>query len=287
MKILFSWNYNGNTIKIGGNFNNWNLIDMPNKQIELDLDYGIYEYKFLVDNVWCYDILKPNIINEYGSRNNIISVNDGNIQIVHISDTHSKFPNLQPSEILIHTGDFSIDGHPGEYEQFNDWIGRQKFLYKIVILGNHDLDYTLRENKNPLENAKKKLSNCIVLNFESINLYGYNFFGIPWFDFHNWNYTYKYNLTDELKNINEFDIIPKNTDILMTHGPPSSKKLLHIINIIQPKYHLFGHIHHQYGIIIKNWFNNNKTIFINSSLVDEPGEKIINQPHYINLKIIS
>lgn len=293
MKVLFTWKYNGNDIKIAGDFTRWELINIPNKYIEFDIDIGIYEYKFIIDGKWCCDNNKPTIINTYGTKNNLISVNNGIVHMVHISDTHSKFPkNLRPAEILIHTGDFSIDGHPGEYEQFNEWIGRQKYLYKIVILGNHDLDYTIREQKkDPIKLAKERLSNCIVLNYESINLYGYDIYGMPWYDYHNWNYSYKYENNLE----NEFNIIPNNTSILLTHGPAynfldsnsGSKKLLDIITKIKPKYHLFGHIHQQYGILINHWFDNNETVFINSSLVDESSNFIINEPHYIKLKIIA
>jgi Icc-related predicted phosphoesterase len=290
MKVQFRWNYNGNDVKLAGSFNNWHFIDMPNKMIELDLDYGIYEYKFFVDNQWMYDMTKPTVYNMYGSKNNLISINDGNFTITHLSDTHSKFlKNIGSGDILIHTGDFSIDGHPGEYQQFNEWLGMQKYLYKIVVLGNHDLDYTIREQKlDPIKLAKERLSNCIVLNNEMINLYGYNLYGIPWYYQHNWNYSYK----NGFQQSNEYQDLPSKIDILLTHGPPAGyldicgSNLLTIeIMKIKPKYHLFGHIHQKYGSIEQFWYDNTSTIFVNSSLVDETSEKIINYPHLIKLQI--
>ena len=56
-------------------------------------------------------------------------------------------------------------------------------------------------------------------------------------------------------------MIPKDTDILLTHGPPCSigdktihgnhegcVDLLNAVRRVKPKYHLFGHIHEAYGI---------------------------------------
>ena len=55
--------------------------------------------------------------------------------------------------------------------------------------------------------------------------------------------------------------IPENLDILITHGPPfrimdrtmdgfevGCPHLLKRVRMIQPKYHIFGHIHEGYGI---------------------------------------
>ncbi|NRS87458.1 Icc-related predicted phosphoesterase [Flavobacterium sp. 7E] len=71
-------------------------------------------------------------------------------------------------------------------------------------------------------------------------------------------------------------LIPKDTDILITHGPPfgildltasnynaGCEMLLKKVNQIKPKLHVFGHIHEGYGII-----ENGKTIFANASSVN-------------------
>jgi len=61
-----------------------------------------------------------------------------------------------------------------------------------------------------------------------------------------------------------WNLIPENTDVLITHGPPSNildiverddgfkahtgcPSLLDRINVIKPRYHIFGHIHEGYG----------------------------------------
>ena len=63
---------------------------------------------------------------------------------------------------------------------------------------------------------------------------------------------------------NKWSMIPENTDVLITHGPPSTildqvrgvprgcYDLLEIVLHIRPKYHLFGHIHEDYGMSRRN-----------------------------------
>jgi Icc-related predicted phosphoesterase len=73
------------------------------------------------------------------------------------------------------------------------------------------------------------------------------------------------------------ELIPANTDILITHGPPFGKldanvnsyrtgceDLLKTVDKIKPKYHIFGHIHEAYGMTY-----NEHTTFINASILDE------------------
>jgi predicted MPP superfamily phosphohydrolase len=69
------------------------------------------------------------------------------------------------ADIFIHTGDFSIGGHPGEYEMFNNWLSNLKIPHKIVVLGNHDLDYF----KDDGTIGKQLLTNATVLNTEGCN----------------------------------------------------------------------------------------------------------------------
>lgn len=73
-----------------------------------------------------------------------------------------------------------------------------------------------------------------------------------------------------------WDLIPKNTDILITHGPPlgildrtarneevGCVDLRNTIASRKIKVHLFGHIHEAYGKVTKNG-----TCFINASVLD-------------------
>jgi len=71
--------------------------------------------------------------------------------------------------------------------------------------------------------------------------------------------------------------IPENIDVLITHGPPfgildktvrgekvGCQDLLAAIKRIKPKFHIFGHIHEDYGTVTKD-----ETTFVNASLLNE------------------
>jgi Icc-related predicted phosphoesterase len=74
--------------------------------------------------------------------------------------------------------------------------------------------------------------------------------------------------------------IPKDTDVLVTHGPPygildlalgshlhqGCRELLDAVTRISPKLHVFGHIHGAYGM-----FRSEHTTFVNASLLGVDG----------------
>ncbi len=64
--ITFNWKYDNTTnVQIAGSFNDW----VPTKDMSFKLTPGSYEYKFIVNGIWCYDLEKPN-----NGNNNIIEV---------------------------------------------------------------------------------------------------------------------------------------------------------------------------------------------------------------------
>ena len=80
-------------------------------------------------------------------------------------------------------------------------------------------------------------------------------------------------------------LIPKETDILITHGPPfgildrtisnynaGCEMLLKKVNQIKPKLHVFGHIHEGYGMVEKDktFFANASSVNLNYQLVNAP-----------------
>eukprot|EP00026_Physarum_polycephalum_P017756 Phypoly_transcript_19088.p1 GENE.Phypoly_transcript_19088~~Phypoly_transcript_19088.p1 ORF type:complete len:151 (+),score=18.92 Phypoly_transcript_19088:146-598(+) len=115
----------------------------------------------------------------------------------------------------------------------------------------------------------KGLQNCYYLRDKAINLEGINFYGAPWQpEFCKW----AFNLPRGQALKEKWDMIPSNTDILITHGPPKGildrvegsnegcADLLAAVQRIKPKYHIFGHIHEGYGE-----FSDGTTHFINAS----------------------
>ena len=82
-KFKFIWNEGGNDVKITGSFTDWKIkftmIKDPDTQdfiFELPLDNGIYQYKFIVDNVWKCSKNYPTVPDGSGNVNNILNFNE-------------------------------------------------------------------------------------------------------------------------------------------------------------------------------------------------------------------
>jgi Icc-related predicted phosphoesterase len=116
------------------------------------------------------------------------------------------------------------------------------------------------------------LKNCIYLQDSSVNIYGIKIYGSPWHPKNGFSFYRKRG--KEI--LTEWDQIPSDTDILLTHTPPlghgdsvngihtGCAELLNTVeHRVKPKYHIFGHIHENPGIS-----TNNQTIFINAASVD-------------------
>lgn len=196
---------------------------------------------------------------------------------------------LPDGDILFHCGDFTLMGNPLEVLHFNDWLGTLKqFNHIVVIAGNHDKCV----GEDPMF-GYKQLTNAIYLQNSGITLYDYKIWGSPMtpaFNGMRSGLTFYTNGDKEAKNA--WKGMPKDTDILLTHGPPfgildevkrfpnrgqtyredeeiiwrenvGDKMLLDKVNKVKPKYHAFGHVHEGYGI-----FEGKDTTFINCSVVD-------------------
>ena len=207
------------------------------------------------------------------------------VKAVIISDTHTFHHELDlpDADILIHTGDFTLMGTPYEVMEFNDWLAKQDYETRIVIAGNHDTCI----GEDPFF-ANKHLTNAIYLQNSGIEIDGIKFWGSPMtpaFNGMRGGLTFYTNSDKEAKNV--WSGMPKKIDVLLTHGPPygildevtrytdgipyiehvGDQMLLSKVIKIQPKYHIFGHIHENYGIQ-KNISYLKNTTFINASSVN-------------------
>lgn len=206
--------------------------------------------------------------------------------IVCISDTHGqhKQVSVPGGDILIHAGDICAWGDdPKEYTDFNAWLGTLPHKHKILIFGNHDV---LGERNNGL--ARSLITNATYLEDSGIKIEGLNFWGSPFTpEFCNWAFNVP---RGELHK--HWDLIPRNTDVLITHGPAygildtvspkgpylGDKELLAAVKRIKPQLHVSGHIHGGYGIDIQH----SPTLFVNASVVNE-AYKVVNRPLVVNL----
>ncbi|MDP2454152.1 MULTISPECIES: metallophosphatase domain-containing protein [unclassified Kaistella] len=196
------------------------------------------------------------------------------MKIVFISDTHGqhrKLKNLPKADLIIHGGDVSKLGKAHEVEDFIYWFLRLDYAHKIFIAGNHDFYF---EDYSRDFIQKKLTSNCHYLCDSGVEIEGVKIWGSPVTPtFFNWAFN-----VDRGKPIQKYwNMIPSNTDILVTHGPVGGildgttsninagcDDLLKTVNKVKPKFHLFGHIHEAYGEEKVN-----ETTFVNGSLLNE------------------
>ena len=209
------------------------------------------------------------------------------MKITFISDTHTKHDemtkDLPGGSILVHCGDVSSRGSKSEIKEFFDWFTSLPYEHKILIAGNHDFGF--QKGNIDIPEGVHYLQDSEVI------IEGIKFYGTPW---QPWFYDWAFNLPiggQELKD--KFELIPDDTDILITHTPPKGfldrvirgnqsvgcEILRDRILKISPKINSFGHIHEDYGQIEFNGIT-----FINASLLNHRYE-YTNKPIVIDFKI--
>jgi len=194
------------------------------------------------------------------------------MRIVAISDTHGRHQQVQlpKGDILLHAGDVSGRGTEVEILDFLNWFSIQDFEHKIFIPGNHDFYF---EQVTPAAIQAILPPNILCLNDSGITIDGINIWGSP---ITPWFYNWAFNRHRGQAIQKHWDLIPKNTDVLITHGPPKGildtivsgdevgcERLVDALKIVKPKFHIFGHIHEARGILKKK-----HTTYINASVVN-------------------
>lgn len=203
------------------------------------------------------------------------------MKFVAISDTHCRHHvlRLPRADAIIHAGDISYRGRESEVTDFLSWFSKLHYTYKIFIAGNHDFYF----EKNPLRVQKIVPEGVIYLNDSGVDINGVKIWGSPVTpQFFNWAFNRQRG--EALRR--HWGLIPADTDVLITHGPPygildttvasqqhaGCRDLLQTVGTIRPKAHVFGHIHESYGVVKRNGIQ-----YINASLVNEMYE-LVNRP---------
>ena len=189
------------------------------------------------------------------------------LRLVVISDTHGLHERLSlpEGEVLIHGGDITRRGKLDEVRAFDRFLSQQNFRHRIVIAGNHDFCF----EQQPQE-ARRLLTHATYLEDEAVEIEGVRFYGSPW---QPWFYDWAFNLHRGAPLREKWDLIPPETDVLITHGPPlglgdqttrgekvGCEELRRAVKRIRPQFHIFGHIHEGYG----QW-EEDGTTFVNAS----------------------
>mgnify|MGYP003652378072 CR=1 FL=1 len=213
------------------------------------------------------------------------------MKITFISDTHTKHKQLDlpGGDLLIHAGDIMNSGYSkSDIHEFCEWFEAQDYKHKIFIAGNHD---RLFEN-DPLESFSITCKYDVdYLQDDEHLIDGVKLYGTPWQpEFCNW----AFNLPrrgDEL--MAKWGAIPKDTDILITHGPAyghldvsgyggqnvGCELLRERIDKVKPLIHVFGHIHGSAGYKFDG-----TTHYFNASVLNERYE-YQNKPMTIDLDL--
>ena len=218
------------------------------------------------------------------------------MKITFISDTHTKHKQLDLSggDLLIHAGDIMNSGYNSkDITDFCKWFdGLEQYDHKVFIAGNHDRMFEdTPEKAMEIVNSYKWID---YLQDSTIEVGDDNetakIYGSPWQpEFYNW----AFNLPRRGDGLMaKWGAIPKDTDILITHGPPQGHldisgpphnvgdlgcELLRVkVDEQPPKIHVFGHIHGSYGYKFHNG-----THFINASVLNERYDQV-NKPMTID-----
>jgi Icc-related predicted phosphoesterase len=193
------------------------------------------------------------------------------VRIVAISDTHEMHRKIAvpDGDILIHAGDATLNGRLTAINEFNAWLGTLSHAHKIVVAGNHDWGF----QRQPAQ-ARALMTNAVYLQDTTVTIEGLKIYGSPW---QPWFYDWAFNLRRGSEIAARWELIPADTEVLVTHGPPygfhdltpqgravGCQDLLRRIEEIKPRLHIFGHIHNGYGMSMASG-----TTFINASICDE------------------
>lgn len=205
------------------------------------------------------------------------------MKLVIFSDTHNRHEKMRPlpkGDVLIFCGDAQRTGFDdGELIEFNIWLGEQPFDHRIVIAGNHD---RILEHDG-VEGSQDIYFNATYLQDSGCEIDGVKFWGSPWQpEFNNW----AFNLSRGKALKEKWDLIPDDTDVLITHAPPQGyfdeciafpiqkrfgrpitehagcEELAKAVRRIKPKVHCFGHIHDGGGNVLQD----GNTLFVNAAI---------------------
>jgi predicted phosphodiesterase len=214
------------------------------------------------------------------------------VDVRFISDTHDTHNDLRvvPVDAIIHCGDETSSRdlyvNANKAAEFFKWFGKYPAKRKIYVPGNHSL--AVRDGM--FDRVSLAYLDIDMLVDRSLTLFGHKVYGSPHTPLFGSCAAY-------MMKRGRLDLawqqIPKDTDILLTHGPPKGirdlaidyegdgKNLVqvgcsalrkHVENRVQPLIHAFGHIH-DIGEEVDNYgaLSLGSTLFVNAACVSLRG----------------
>ena len=204
---------------------------------------------------------------------------EGYTRFALASDTHSirLGPIPADTDIFIHGGDLTRNGRPEEIKAaVNDIAALPSHVTKVFIAGNHD--FTLDEKwtgsegnyfsltlehtaqlKEYIAETCKRVGNMYYLEDEALEICPrkegkkWKVYGTPFSNqFYDWAF---------MSDAHPFPEVPKETEILITHGPAygildltrtrvkaGGGEVLEAVKEVKPRLYVFGHIHEARGL---------------------------------------
>jgi len=197
------------------------------------------------------------------------------LRVVAISDTHERHEELvlPQGDVLLCAGDITANGHLRSLERFARWMDRQPHQHKVLIAGNHDFCFE-EKPREAREVMRVHAPDVHYLQDSGVILGGLRVWGSPWQPrFYDW----AFNVDRGAPLAEKWALIPDDTDILVTHGPPfgvldvtpagmrvGCEALAERLEALRVRLHVFGHIHHSYGVIERG-----SRISVNACTCDE------------------
>lgn len=214
-------------------------------------------------------------------------------KITCISDTHNRHKKLiiPKSDIIIHAGDFTSRGYSGEVEDFLKWYGKQDAQYKILVLGNHEVELS----KKPFQEIQQMVEDqgIILLHNSHVTIAGLKIYGSPFSN--EFGRGWAYNANESLL-AQMYNHIDPDVDIIVTHGPAKnrldlcpggnvgSQSLAHWIDSVawKLKLHVTGHLHESRGTGLYET-SYGKYLTVNAAICGIPYTDILINPITVEL----
>lgn len=202
------------------------------------------------------------------------------IRVVALSDLHGTLPpsgKFPKCDLVLIAGDICgahgvLDQSIWLHKHFQPWLENLPCDRVVGVAGNHDFIWEKAPHLVP------KLS-WTYLQDNGYKYKGWKIYGTPWQPrFYDW----AFNL-DEPELERRWALIPDDTDILVTHGPPygfgdevirlfgketdhhvGSPSLTKRIKEVRPRLSVFGHIHPGFGV-----FSDAGCVMANVSILDD------------------
>lgn len=209
------------------------------------------------------------------------------MKIVALSDTHWKLKDIKKipeGDVFVFAGDWSVsNGGLSDVITFATFLKKVPCTYKLIVAGNHD--FCAQQEPAMVKQLFSEAGATYLMDSgETIN--NVHFWGSPWTPlFMNWAF-----MKEDYELAKHWNAIPKNTDVLITHGPAygildklsdcnnvGSQTLEERIKNIKPAVHIFGHIHCGYGTMYSD-----NTTFYNVSVCDDD-YNLVNKPTIIEV----